>query len=101
MLTFPVEKTGSVGKGRGVDNPYFMSQRGSLPSLSPASEWHRRVGNGGYSQTITVCLCHFFLLHVYSSLSYSQAEDGKSIWVDMNSEGSEDVGKNQGNRYMH
>lgn len=65
VLTFPVEKTGSVGKGRAVDKTYFMSQTASLPALSPTSEWHKRMGNGGYSQTITVCLCHFFLLHIY------------------------------------
>lgn len=34
-------------------------------------------------------------------LSYAQAKDGKSIWLGMNSEGSEDVGRKQGNKYMH
>lgn len=53
MLTFPLEKAGSLGKGRAVDNPYFMSQTASLPTLSPTSEWQRRMGNGGYSHNIT------------------------------------------------
>lgn len=87
-----------LGKGSATDNLYSIPQTASLPTLPPTSDWHRSRGNGGYIKTITVCLCHFFLLHICSSLSYPQTKNRKSICLGMNFEGS-DEGRDQGNRY--